>query len=129
VFLQRYIKEKEKKMEMPLNTTQKSTTAGNIAFLLLSFPFGLLYFLVTVIGFTLGLSTLVIWIGIPILFATVAMIRGMAAVERGIVASLLRVPFPRQPHMQGQPRQTFTRRFGNSLRADESQLDSTIGGY
>ena len=103
-------------MEMPLNTTQKSTTAGNIAFLLLSFPFGLLYFLVTVIGFTLGLSTLVIWIGIPILFATVAMIRGMAAVERGIVASLLRVPLPRQPHMQGQPRQTFTRRFGNSLR-------------
>jgi hypothetical protein len=51
-------KDKEKKMEMPLDTAQKSTTAGNIAFLLLSFPFGLLYFLVTVIGFALGLSTL-----------------------------------------------------------------------
>ena len=94
-------------MEMPLNTTQKNITAGTCLFLS-SFPFGLLYFLVTVIGFALGLSTLVIWIGIPILFATVAMIWGMAAVERGIVASLLRVPFPRQPHMQGQPRQTFT---------------------
>jgi len=112
-------------MEMPLNTTQKSTTAGNIAFLLLSFPFGLLYFLVAVIGFTLGLSTLVIWIGIPILFATIAAIRGMAAIERGIAASLLRVPFPRQPHMQEQPRQTFTRRFGNSLR-DPLTWTSTI---
>jgi len=112
-------------MEMSLNTTQKSTTAGNIAFLLLSFPFGLLYFLVAVIGFTLGLSTLVIWIGIPILFATIAAIRGMAAMERGIAASLLRVPFPRQPHVQGQPRQTFTRRFGNSLR-DPLTWTSTI---
>jgi hypothetical protein len=112
-------------MAMPLNTAQKSTTAGNIAFLLLSFPFGLLYFLVSVIGFTLGLSTLVIWIGIPILFATVATVRGMAATERGIVASLLRVPFPHQPHIQGQPRQTFTRRFGNALR-DPLTWTSTI---
>jgi hypothetical protein len=41
-------------MEMHHHTTQKSTTAGNITFLLLSFPLGLIYFLLTVIGLTAG---------------------------------------------------------------------------
>ncbi len=69
-------------VKMLLTTTKKSTTAGNIAFLLLSFPLGLIYFLVTVIGLAVGVSTIILWIGLLILFATLVLIRGMAAVER-----------------------------------------------
>ena len=57
-------------MQMPLYATQTRTTAGNITFLLLSFPFGLFCFLLIVLGLAVGVGTLIIWIGLPILFAT-----------------------------------------------------------
>jgi hypothetical protein len=107
---------KEKKMEMPLYSTKKSTTAGNIAFLLLSFPLGLIYFLLTVIGLVVGVSTLILWIGLPILFATLVLVRGMAAVERRMATNLLYVSFPDRPYSQEIPQKSFWRRFGSILR-------------
>jgi hypothetical protein len=112
-------------MNMLLNTTKKSTTAGNIAFLLLSFPLGLIYFLVTVIGLTLGVSTIIIWIGLPVLFATFALIRGMAAVERIMATNLLHLSFPDRPNSQAMPQKGFLRRFGNML-LDPLTWTSTI---
>jgi putative sensor protein len=109
-------KERKKKMEMLLNTTKKSTTAGNIAFLLLSFPLGLIFFLVTVIGFTLGVSTLILWIGLPILFATLVLVRGMAIIERRMATNLLHVSFPYQLDLHDMPHRGFLKRFGNVLR-------------
>ncbi len=106
-------------MQLPLYTTQKRTTAGNITFLLLSFPFGLLYFLLVVIGLSVGVSTVVIWIGLPILFITVLLIRGMAEVERRMVSTLLHVSFPPELHSDDAhdgPRQGFLRHFGSILR-------------
>ena len=103
-------------MEMLFNTTKKSTTAGNIAFLLLSFPLGLIFFLVTVIGFALGVSTLILWIGLPMLFATLVLVRGMAIIERRMAANLLNVSFPYQLHKHDMPQQGFLKRFGNVLR-------------
>jgi hypothetical protein len=103
-------------MEMQLNTTKRSSTASNLAFLLLSFPLGLIYFLVTIIGIVVGVSTLIIWIGLPILFATLVLIRGMAAVERRMATNLLNVSFPYQPYSQEMLQKGFWRRFGNILR-------------
>jgi Putative sensor len=103
-------------MKMLLNTTKKSTIAGNIAFLLLSFPIGLIYFLVTVIGLAVGLSTIILWIGLPILFATLVLIRGMAAVERRMATNLLYVSFLDQPYSHELPQKGFWHRFGNILR-------------
>jgi hypothetical protein len=103
-------------MATQLYTTKKSTTAGNIAFLLLSFPLGLIYFLVTVIGLAVGLSTLILWIGLPILFATLVLIRGMAAVERRMATNLLYVSFPYQQQSHDMPQKGFFRRFGSILR-------------
>jgi Putative sensor len=99
-----------------LTTHATPTTVGNIVFLLLSFPMGLLYFLLTVIGLTIGISTLVIWIGLPLLFATLVLIRGMAVMERRIIASLLRTPFPAQTPLSDQREQRFLKHFGNILR-------------
>jgi hypothetical protein len=112
-------------MEMLLNTTKKSTTAGNIAFLLLSFPLGLIFFLVTVIGFALGVSTLILWIGLPMLFATLVLVRGMAMVERRMAANLLHISFPHQLHKHDMPQQGFSKRFGHVLR-DPLTWTSTI---
>lgn len=103
-------------MENRLNTTRKSSTAGNIVFLLLAFPLGLLYFLVMVIGFALGIGTLILWIGLPILFVTVVLIRGMAVVERHMVSSLLRVPIAPRTRQHNDAPRTFWRRFGSMIR-------------
>lgn len=103
-------------MEMLLKTTKKSTTAGNIAFLLLSFPLGLIFFLVTVIGFALGVSTLILWIGLPMLFATLVLVRGMAMIERRMATNLLHVSFPYQLDLHDMPQPGFLKRFGNVLR-------------
>src|SRR5215471_11665553 len=115
----------ERKMKMHMSTLKKSTTAGNIAFLLLSFPLGLIYFIVTMIGFVVGLSTLILWIGLPILFATLVLIRAMAAVERRMATNLLHVSFSYQPQIHDGPQMGFWRRFGSILR-DPLTWTSTI---
>src|SRR5438270_7037849 len=85
---------------MPCNhTTQKSTTIGNIAFLLLSFPLGLLYFLLMVIGLAVGVSTLILWIGLPILFATLVLINE-ARIGDGIRLILDAIVFVPQGQIQ-----------------------------
>ncbi|HEX6555629.1 MAG TPA: sensor domain-containing protein [Ktedonobacteraceae bacterium] len=116
---------KKQDMGTHLHTTQKSTTVGNITFLLLSFPLGLTYFLLVVIGLVLGVSTLIIWIGLPILFATLILIQGMAAIERRMATNLLHVSFPYPRYGQDVPQQGFLRRFGNVLR-DPLTWTSTI---
>jgi hypothetical protein len=103
-------------MEMHLHTTHKSTTAGNIAFLLLSFPLGLIYFILVVVGLSVGVSTVIIWIGLPILFATLVLIRGMAVIERRMATNLLHVSFPFQRNSPEVPEQSLLQRFGNVLR-------------
>ena len=103
------------KMHLQAKTAKKSTTAGNITYLLLSFPLGLCYFILIVTGLALGAGTLVIWIGLPILFITLLMVRGMATIEQRIAASLLHVSFPYDT-MREAPRQSFTRHFASVLR-------------
>jgi hypothetical protein len=112
-------------MKMYMNTTKMSSTAGNIAFLLLSFPLGLIYFIVTIIGFVVGMSTLVLWIGLPILFATLVFIRGMATLERQMATNLLHLSFPYQQRSDDKLQKGFWRRFGSILR-DPLTWTSTI---
>src|SRR5690348_10657488 len=120
-------------MENPINASLTrvalprlaSSTRDNIVFLLLSFPLGLTYFLIAVIGLSVGLGTLVIWIGLPILFATLFIIRGMAEAERRMVSSLLRIPMPYRMPESSEPRLGFLRRFGRML-SDPYTWTSTI---
>ncbi len=110
------IVKKETIMEMHVQSKpmKKSTTAANIAYLLLSFPLGLCYFILVVTGIAVGIGTLVIWVGLPILFVTLLMVRGMATIERITATSLLHVSFP--DAMREAPRQGFMRRFASVLR-------------
>ena len=102
-------------MENYTKRSPKSTLTGNFVFLMLSFPMGLIFFILTIVGFSLGIGTLIIWIGLPILFATLYLVRGMTAIERTMVSSLLGMSHPDQPYRR-EPVQGFLRRFGSLLR-------------
>jgi hypothetical protein len=104
-----------KQMATYFKKAEKSKTAGNFVFLFLSFPLGLLYFILMVTGFAVGVSTAIIVIGIPILFLTLGLIRGMATLERNMATSLLHISFPHHPRRAVKPPQTFMRRFGHAL--------------
>lgn len=55
---------------------------GALGYLLLGVPVAIVAFVVAVAGFSLGVSTLVVWIGVPILAATLWAARGFALLER-----------------------------------------------
>lgn len=70
-------------------TLTDGQTYRSVLFLLTSFPLGLAYFVVTVVGLSLGAGLAVIGIGLPVLFGTLLAVRGIAAVERRRVEILL----------------------------------------
>lgn len=102
-------------MERSLRYAVKRTITGEVAFLLLSLPLGIVFFTLTITCLTLGMGTLVIWIGLPILFATLYLLHGMAAVERNMVRNLLHIPHPDQPYGR-LPAKGFLRHLGALLR-------------
>ncbi len=66
----------------------------NVVYLLLSFPLGIIYFVLTVVGLSVGIGTLIIWVGAFVLLATFLMIRGLTAIERKLAAGLLQTTIP-----------------------------------
>ncbi len=72
----------------------KEETYLNLIYLLLAFPLGVVYFTFLVTGLSLGLGTVIIWIGIPILLAVFAASWGLAAFERMLAMLLLREDIP-----------------------------------
>ena len=69
-------------------------TYRNILYLGLSFPAGLLYFLLLTIGLSLGVGLSFILIGIPIVLATMLASQWAADVERALSNSLLGTDIP-----------------------------------
>ena len=66
----------------------------NMLYLLLSFPLGLFYFVFLITGIVVGIVTLVIWIGVPILILMMAAWWYMAAFERHMAIDWLHVAIP-----------------------------------
>jgi signal transduction histidine kinase len=72
-------------LAVPTPTDTEKAADGlwrRIAYLLAGLPLGIAAFVVAVAGFSLGVSTLILWIGVPILAATLWASRGLATVER-----------------------------------------------
>jgi hypothetical protein len=69
-------------------------SARAIGFMVGSFFLRLFQFVLIVTGMAVGISTVVIWIGIPILIATTSYVRWSADVERRWVRKALRTPVP-----------------------------------
>jgi signal transduction histidine kinase len=66
-----------------------------IVYMILSFIFRLLQFVLIVTGIAVGVATAVVWVGFPILLATTSFIRWSGDRERAWLGSMLRVPLPR----------------------------------
>jgi hypothetical protein len=66
-----------------------------IAYLLLGLPMGIISFVLVVTGLSVGFGLLVTLLGIPVLVATLLVVRTMAGFERQLASSLLDAPMPR----------------------------------
>ncbi len=76
--------------------------------LLLNLPVGIVTFTVVVTGLATGLGMLITLVGIPIIFATMYLSRGMGAVERARARAFLQVDVP-APYRADPPADTWWR--------------------
>lgn len=72
-----------------LGSVIRAQTYRNLLYLLLAFPFGILYFIALITGLTLGVGLVVTLLGIPLLIAVVVGSRRLAAFERAVANKLL----------------------------------------
>ncbi len=66
----------------------------NIFYLMLAFPLGLAYFIFLVVGFSLGIGLLIIWVGLFILAFVAAFAWALALFERQLTMTLLHIEIP-----------------------------------
>ena len=88
-------------------------TFRNVLYLLLSFPLGLLYFVILIVGLSAGVATAIIWIGAFILVGVFLAVRGLTGLERKLASSLLQTTIPcrsvRDPMRLQQDKSVFGR--------------------
>ena len=78
----------------PQDTALEDQSLSSITYLLLSLPFGILYFTVLIVGLATGLPLSIIGIGIPVLYLTFLIAHGFARFERWLSDGLLNYPVP-----------------------------------
>jgi|CXWL01.1.fsa_nt_gi hypothetical protein len=69
-------------------------TWREVAYLALAFPLGLAYFILLTVGWSLGLGTLIVWIGFAVLTVTLLLARGAVELERQQASLLLGTTLP-----------------------------------
>ncbi|MEL6106015.1 MAG: protein kinase [Planctomycetota bacterium] len=66
----------------------------NLLYLVLSIPLGLLYCVFLVFGFSLGVTTAIVWVGLFVLLGTFLAVNGITRLERRLARGLLRTAIP-----------------------------------
>ena len=77
-----------------LNVVRQPRSYINLFYLFLAFPLGTMYFVLLVTGLSVGLSTLIIWIGVPILGLMGLASWGLTAMEREMAIHWLGIAVP-----------------------------------
>jgi signal transduction histidine kinase len=93
------------------------------AYVLVGFPIALIAYVLTFTLFSVGLSTIITVIGLPVLVAAVYAARGFADLERLRLPGVLRRPAPRPAYRKAPPDAGFWRRIFTPLRDGQSWLD------
>ncbi|GIH95611.1 sensor domain-containing protein [Planobispora siamensis] len=96
-------------------------------YLLLGFPLAVIAFCLTVTGFSLGMGTVVIWIGVPILGAALMLARGFADLERRMLPEVLGRPVARPRYRPAPQDAGLFRRLVNPMTNGQSWLDLLYG--
>ncbi|SDD20868.1 sensor histidine kinase [Glycomyces harbinensis] len=92
-------------------------------YLLSMFFIALPAFIISIVGFFLGLGTAVIWIGVPIAAATLFAMRGMAAAGRAQLPFVLRRDVARPRYKQAREGSSGLRRYLTVLTDGQSWLN------
>jgi hypothetical protein len=80
-----------------LATVTDAQTYRNVLYLAVSFPLGLLYYILLSFGFAVGVALSVVLVGLAVLFGTVLAARRVAAFERRLANRLLATDIPTPP--------------------------------
>ncbi|SEJ18219.1 sensor histidine kinase [Demequina mangrovi] len=75
----------------------RARTWGAIVYLLLGLPISILLFTYAVTAYAVGVSLVIIWVGIPLLLALQASLRPIGTAERALVNALLGARIPPPP--------------------------------
>ena len=92
-----------------------------------AFPLGVAGFVLAVTGLSVGVATLIIWVGIPVLTATLLASTGLAQLERLRLAKLQGREFPHTDYRAREPGLPMWRRLLEPLRDPQSWLDVVWG--
>jgi hypothetical protein len=79
-------------------------TWRNLLYLFISFPLGLIYFVVTVVLLSVGAGLIVILVGVPILILAFTLVRGFVVAERALLRTLLDAVVPDPAPVRRPPR-------------------------
>ncbi|TMR90674.1 sensor histidine kinase [Nonomuraea basaltis] len=94
---------------------------------LVGFPTAVIGFVLMIAGFSAGVGTLVVWIGVPLLAGTLMVARGFADAERGWLSDVLKRPPVRPRYKPAPPGAGRFRRLVNPLTSGQSWLDLLHG--
>ncbi|MGP3964912.1 sensor histidine kinase [Nonomuraea sp. 3N208] len=94
---------------------------------LVGFPTAVIGFVLMIAGFSAGVGTAVVWIGVPLLAGTLMVARGFADAERGWLSDVLKRPPVRPRYKPAPPGAGRFRRLINPLTSGQSWLDLLHG--
>ncbi len=84
-------------MQKLFNVFIRPQTYLNLVYLFLTFPLGLIYFIILVTGISLGIGLLIVWVGFLILAAVLALSWAFTIFERQLAINLLQVQIQQKP--------------------------------
>ncbi|GAA3161365.1 sensor histidine kinase [Planomonospora alba] len=96
-------------------------------YLLLGFPLAVVAFVLLVAGFAAGVGTVIVWVGLPVLAATLMVARGFADLERRMLPEVLGRPVARPRYRRAPEGAGGFRRMVNPLTNGQSWLDLLHG--
>lgn len=88
-----------------------------------SFPIVLPAFIISLVGFCLGIGTAIIWIGVPIMATTLLTMRGLAAAGRAQITSVIHREITGPRYKRAKPDSSALRRFLTTLTDGQSWLN------
>lgn len=93
-------------------------TWKNVLYLLMSFPLGIAYFVVTVVGLAAGIPLLIVWVGLIVLAVLLGLWWGLGLLERQLAIHLLGVEFV--PTLHSSPGKTALEHVVDHLRSPKT---------
>jgi signal transduction histidine kinase len=107
----------------PRGTTVARTMLLDTGYSISAFAIAVPAFVLAVIGISVGVSTLVVLVGLPVLVLTVYVARGFADLERVRLRSMTGRTAPRPTYLRAEPGVSWLRRILTPLRDPSSWLD------